>query len=65
MGKPDVSYAQLPDITPDAQLGVLESIYALAVKRFEEEQRGGPAKSRPDDAKRRSNEIGAKRSIPR
>jgi len=53
MSSPLISYAPRFDATPEGELGVLESIYSLAIRRFEqEEQRGGPAKSRPDDARK-------------
>ena len=45
-------------------LNVLASIYRRAIERYEESKQGGPAQSRPDDAKKGSQHDRAELSIP-
>ena len=63
MGSARIAYAQRTDATPEAQVGVLASIYKLAINshvRKKEATRPGS----PDDPERRSDEIRAKTRIP-
>jgi hypothetical protein len=48
-GSPIVSYRVFTDAPRDGELDALVSIYALALKKSEEGQGGGP-KTAPDDA---------------
>ena len=50
-GSSDVSYRVLPDAAPGGEIGVLESIYALAIKKSEEQEKAGGTNAGEDDPK--------------
>jgi len=58
-----VAYALRPDATPEAETNALANVYRFILDCRTKKE--AATESRPDDAERRSNEIGANRSIPR
>ncbi len=54
---PRVKYSQRPDATPESELNALAAAYRFILDRHER-KKAAPA-SRPEDAERRSSEIGA------
>jgi hypothetical protein len=64
MSDPRITYAPRPDATSEAEISALVSVYDFILQQHQERQRttrpGGP-----DDAERRSDEIGARTSIQR
>jgi hypothetical protein len=64
MNSPRVTYTPRPDATPEAEICALVSVYAFILQKNQERQRATRLGS-PDDAERRSDEIGARTSIQR
>ena len=59
-----ISYAPRPDATPESELSALTSAYRFILNCHNKKE--AAPESRPEDAERRSNEIGAdKGRIPR
>ena len=50
MSEPSTSSAPRPDSTPGPGNVALAAIYGRAIERFEEERKGGPSITAPDDA---------------
>jgi hypothetical protein len=60
---PRITYVFRPNSTQDTELNVLASVYKFVLDR--RAMKEAAPESRPDDPERRSDEIRAKRSIPK
>lgn len=61
MNSPSIIYTTRHDATPEAEISALAAVYKFVLAKHEE----APRQSRPNEAERRSSEIGAKSSLPR
>ncbi len=51
MSRPLISYVSRPDATPEGELSALSAVYRFLLADAHPTKEGGPAQSRPDDAK--------------
>ena len=62
MADPSISYAPRPDATAERETSALAEVYRLAIDHA---MKKAASDGRPNNAERRSDEIGAKASIRR
>ena len=62
MSSPRITYSPRPDATPEAELSALTNVYRFVLGHAKKKE--AAPESRPEDAERRSNDIGAGHSIP-
>ena len=60
MSSPRIAYASRPDATPEGELHALCAVYRFILDCHAKKE--AAPESRPEDAERRSNEIGAQRN---
>jgi hypothetical protein len=63
VSEPNISSTPRPDTTPWPGNVALAAIYCRAIERFEEERKGGPSITAPDDAMKGSMRDRAKTII--
>ncbi len=62
MDSPRIAYAPRPDTTPETEISALANVYRFVLDCRAKKEATRPGS--PEDAERRSDEIGAKASIP-
>lgn len=60
--EPRISYSAHPDVTPEAELSTLTSIYALAIRKAEEEGKAG-ATNAGENAEKEIKNVSRRKNI--